>query len=905
MDLRLDPPRVSGVAPVTTAAAGGPPPGRALGWLAPVSLIAAVGVLCVAHADALARGGSSSAELFFWVGLGLICLPPAARLASAGAGTGERVGTVMVFALAMYLTKVTYSPSQLAFSDEFVHLRSTIDDLSSGHLFTFNPLLPESARYPGLGGLTSGLVRLSGLPVATAGIVVIGSARLVLALSLYLLTERISRSARVAGMACFIYAANPNFLYWSAQFSYESLALPLVFFTLYLLSRRAEEEGRSLSLSLLAAAAILAVVVTHHLSSYFLAGVLSIWTIVAIWRRRRGASVAFNPAPFAGLALLAIGIWLATVAPITSQYLGSIASNTGHGLFDVLTGASPTRSLFKAGATAPPTWERALSIFSVLLTLGAMAWGALVIWRARRLRPLMLAPLALALLYPLLLPLRFIGSAAETANRSTEFVFAGVGVVVAVALLQARLRPRLQVAPGARAGLAAALATVIVLGGVAVSWQYSERLPESRAAAAVPYELGAQAVAADHWADRTLGPGRRFASDFLDHLGLATYGRQRPLWAPTDGVSAWEIMAPMNVDALVRGAIRDGRVEYVLVDEALTRGVPASGFYFDKGEPLSGMYAQPLSAAGLLKFDHAYGVSRIYDNGRQQNLRRRGTRMSAPAAAAPAPPAGWRGRATLTAVAALALLCGLATAIAPDGPPRIIAGILLVLLLPGYALTAAAIPGRPPSWAELIVCTLGCSLVCSILCALVLDVLPGKMGRTEWALALALIVLAAVAAALVRDRGGAPTAIPVAPRTRVRRTPAARTLLQGAIGFLALATALAAVLLARHAADRAEPFTELGAVPLSSRPGSPILVQLESHERGPRSFVLTVTGDGRPRLREGLRLAPGDERRLLLKAPPRSSRRVVVSLTRPGAAVPFLHAVVFPAGGPPPPRRAT
>jgi hypothetical protein len=592
-----------------------------LGLTAPIAVLMAGGTLLVALADAAAREGRSSKESIFWAGITLIVVPVAVRLCAPGPSRRERIWLVVLFGVGLYLAKVTYSPTRLTFSDEFVHLRSVRDDLLNGHLFSFNPLLPEAARYPGLGDLASALVRLTGLPVATAGLIVVGAARIVLMLAIFLVVERLSGSARLAGLACLLYGANPNFLYWSAQFSYESVALPLVAFTLYLVMKRsAGGESRvreSWRLGALMALCILAVVVTHHLSSYFLAGVLAVWSAVILFRRHRlGRPSEYNPILLALLALAAIGAWLLAVAPITGQYLGSIASSTGEGLFNVLTGASTTRALFTSGAEVAPLWERLLSVLSVLLTLLALAYGAYLIWRRRRPKGLMLAPLILGLAYPLLLPLRFIGSAAETANRSTEFLFLGLGAVLATAAVELRARPRSR--GGLVSGLVGALAALVVLGGVAVSWQYSERLPQSITKPGAPYELGIKAVEADRWAAANLGTGRRFASDFLDHLGLATYGLERPLWAPDDGISAWQILAPPSTNASVRRAIRLGRVEYVMVERKLSQGIPTSGFYFDKGEPEAGKYKQPISAVVLAKFDQTGGASRVYDNGEQQ-----------------------------------------------------------------------------------------------------------------------------------------------------------------------------------------------------------------------------------------------------------------------------------------------
>ncbi len=431
-------------------------------------------------------------------------------------------------------------------------------------------------------------------------------------LAIVFLVERFSGSARIAGLAAFMYAANPNFLYWSAQFSYESLALPLVLFALFLTVQRAD-HGPSPRLTGLVLLAILAVVVSHHLSSYFLAGILVVWSLIAFWRARRDAESAFNPYGLALFTCAAIALWLGTVASITGQYLGGIASSTGSGLYNVITGASPTRKLFTSGAEVAPSWERGLGILAVLITLVGLGYGGRFVWKQRARHPLMLCALALAALYPLLLPLRFVGSAAETANRSTEFLSLGLGAVLAACGVSLMSRPL----GGWRVPTLAValLAGVVVAGGVAVSWQYSERLPEDPAKQGVPHEVTLNTLSAYQWTATRLGAGRRFATDFLDELGLAGDVLQRPLYGPVDDVRNWQVMAPSAVDKSVRAAIAAGHVEFVLVNRRLGNGIPTSGFYFDKGEPGAEDYKRPLSARVLRKFDKVRGASRIYDNG--------------------------------------------------------------------------------------------------------------------------------------------------------------------------------------------------------------------------------------------------------------------------------------------------
>jgi hypothetical protein len=580
--------------------------------LGPLALAASAGVVLAAIAAVGSRQGHDWARTAFWAAVVLIAAPIAVRACGSRASRAERIGLVAVFTVALYLVKVVYDPTTFSFSDEYIHWRSTLDLLTTGHAFTYNPLLPVAGQYPGLPALTAMLMQITGVPVPTAGLVVIGIARFVLMLSLFLMFESLSDSSRAASIACLVYATNPNFLYWDAQFSYESLALGLAFLALFLVHRRSIASGGR-AVSLLAAAAIVAVVITHHLSSYALAAALMLWSAfaLALRRHRRDAGI-YAPVGLALTAIVAAILWAALKAPLTWSYVTGIFSQAGHGVIEVLTGTGGTRKLFATSAgTLSPLWERVLSYGAAAVLLVALAWAIRPAFLRYRTVPLGAVLLLLAVLYPVVLPLRLVSAAQETSNRSSEYVFAGLGLVIStgVVLMLARRA-------GRRATLLTATLTALVfLGGVAVSWQYSEQLPVRASYRGVPDTVGFEASSAADWTRAALGTGNRFASDEIDTLALASYGRQRTLWLDTDGASAWQIFLPASVTGQVVSAIRRSRVRYVLVQRRLSRGIPSGGVYYDKNEPGSANRRSPLPLLTVRKFDFASGVNRVFDNG--------------------------------------------------------------------------------------------------------------------------------------------------------------------------------------------------------------------------------------------------------------------------------------------------
>ncbi|HEY1833049.1 MAG TPA: hypothetical protein VGG08_01325 [Solirubrobacteraceae bacterium] len=248
-------------------------------------------------------------------------------------------------------------------------------------------------------------------------------------------------------------------------------------------------------------------------------------------------------------------------------------------------------------------------------------------------------------------------------------------------------------------------------------------------------------------------------------------------------------------------------------------------------------------------------------------------------------------RPDLVIVMGLAVLAGVLAATVA-GPVRIGAGIVLELLLTGYALAtlvlgagARARDGR----AELLLCTLGGSLVVAALGGLVLDALPGHMDRLAWTLLLVCVTLAAVAATFVRDdsSGLAPAV------SRRRLTP--RGAVNAVCAVLALCLAVAAIVIARDAADRTPGFSQLSTVPASKAHDPRLIVGLTSHEAHDASYLLVISEDGRPVFRYRLRLEPGAHWEMHTAPVAASTRKVMVRVYRGGQ--PDLYTSFYPPAG--------
>src|SRR6478752_208263 len=210
-----------------------------------VALLAAIGLFLCSLANALSRATLAPSPLIYWVGLLVIALPIFFRLSSDKASYRERLGLVLLLGLALYCVKVVHDGIYFTLSDEYVHAFNVHQIEKYDHLYHFNPAISTSPYYPGLEGATSALTMLTGTSIYVSGTILTGAARLVFMAALFFLFDRLSGSARGAGLGVAVYTGTTNFLFWGAQFSYESLSLPLVVVVLMAFAEREEAPPRA------------------------------------------------------------------------------------------------------------------------------------------------------------------------------------------------------------------------------------------------------------------------------------------------------------------------------------------------------------------------------------------------------------------------------------------------------------------------------------------------------------------------------------------------------------------------------------------------------------------------------------------------------------------------------------
>lgn len=574
-----------------------------------IALLAAIGLFLCSLANALSRATLAPSPLIYWVGLLVIALPVFFRLSSTKPTYRERLGLILLLGLALYCVKVVHDGVFFTFSDEYVHAFNAENIERYNHLYHFNPSIPTTPYYPGLEGATSSLMMLTGMSSFGAGIVLVGAARLTFMAALFFLFARLSGSARGAGLGVAIYTGTSNFLFWGAQFSYESLSLPLLVVVLMAFVEResAPLPARS-AWAVPIVLGIFAIAITHHLTSYALA---FIFVALAVLYRVMKIEKP-NPWPF---ALLAVGTalgWLLIAARSTTGYLFPVLEEAIKAILKTASGESAPRTLFGQASTvaetvaSTPLAARAVALLAVAVLGVITLIGLRQVWRRERDKPLVLLFCAGAVAFFAALTLRFAPAAWETGNRAAGFLFIGLAFVAiygAAELLRAGpnlLRRRLI--------LTGALGIVLV-GGAISGWPWDIQLARPVQATAQGKEIDSEALGLALFARQRLD-GSRFAAPEADARVLLTPGEQVAYGG--QGPDIEDIVDEPGLAEWQLPLLASHHIPYLVADRKLNSEDTLRGQYFQ----VPGQYGTDLRPKGVVHKFSQIPVGRVWHSGR-------------------------------------------------------------------------------------------------------------------------------------------------------------------------------------------------------------------------------------------------------------------------------------------------
>jgi hypothetical protein len=309
--------------------------------------------------------------------------------------------------------------------------------------------------------------------------------------------------------------------------------------------------------------------------------------------------------------------WILTVATVTIGYLGPAITSTLGSIFRLIRGESGAREFFVSpGGDVAPLWERLIGSASAGLIILLLPIGLFVVWRRYRRSPAVVALALVACAYPLTLVARLTSVGAEVAGRTPEFVFLGIGLVIALALVRISFRGRRGVL---QAGAVTALIGVLVVGGVIVGIPRWARLPGPYLVSADARSIEVEGISSAEWARDYLGPGNIVVADRVNRLLMADYGQQQIVSTYETRLPVRRLYLSTTIGTPQREIVREAGIRYLVVDRRLSTAPPVVGNYFDRGESrLTGGADRTLNPAVLAKWDQAPDVSRLFDSGNIQ-----------------------------------------------------------------------------------------------------------------------------------------------------------------------------------------------------------------------------------------------------------------------------------------------
>ena len=536
-----------------------------------------------------------SYDPIFWAGMLLAYLAVAWRAVSGR----YSVFWLGLFGLFTVLPSFWMSPNGPSGFDETAQFALLRNVISSGRLFQHTPLLPIGTFYPGLQSAAAAIHWLTGLSPWDSALTLIAVVHCLLPVQVYYIGRALPVPHRWAAAAGLIYAANPSFVYFDTQFSYESVAilLMLTIVRLYVEALAAEQSAgpvwrQSLSASLLIAVISFGVVVTHHLTSLIgiallLAGAFFLKPISGLADRNGGWRRLFVRWMPALTLTTCLGLWVVFVAPTTVAYFSPHVSGTASQLFALATHSKAskgaTRTIFSNSGA--PGYEEAAAIAAPIMIAVAFLFAGIRWLRKPALRSNFLWSLVITAGYLVSLPLTLTSDGAQSAHRVWAFMFVGVAFLPAALVALFELDKRRPWLKRMAAAVGAVVLAVVFVGNVAVDAPPGARFPG-------PYQFGSDTLSITpetlrfaQWVQAHLGPGARIVTDRFTAIALTAHADAvTPLPAPGLPISnIWYGSRP-PAPALMSAMEHSGD-DYLAIDVRDAQYTATNPALFYLGEP--------------------------------------------------------------------------------------------------------------------------------------------------------------------------------------------------------------------------------------------------------------------------------------------------------------------------------
>jgi hypothetical protein len=582
-------------------------------------LAVGLGVLGVGLAVWESYKSFSLAQVLYWPAIIIPTAVFGAVLLSRNISRALRHTTIALVGLYSAAIWHMSTPLVLGGFDEHLHERTLSDLMLGGGLFAPNPLLNVSPNYPGMELLTGLLIRLTGMPTMLGITLVVLLSRYLLVQIIYLGALTINRSVRFASLVVLLYSTSPQFLFFNSQYAYQTLALPLGLGGL-LLIRYAQlaPPSRRRWFTGLGILTLMATVVTHHITSWFVFVFLVVWMLGTPKASRRPLVQATI-----GMAVF-LAVWTAAVASKMESYLGPVFAQVLQQAESILGGKSQQRSLGASSAGfVLPEWQKAvLILYAITYTACAVWCGFTLIRRSVRGRRLLAVLGVITIIYPATLAAHFVPSAASIGDRASTFLFLPLAVSVSLLVMRdprlasrgpSRRQRYLNLSRPRTYVLFAVFISIAYMGGILLGggpdWNL---LPGSYMVIADSRSQDPETIAAVRWTNAHLAPGSRVIADRDTADLLAGEARMWPLLDPTPQYDYASIYFSPTWNSYNTKVVQQLHISYIYVDTRLSEGLPQEGYYIFVGETPN---PTRLTLKELTKFSKVPGLKAVYQHG--------------------------------------------------------------------------------------------------------------------------------------------------------------------------------------------------------------------------------------------------------------------------------------------------
>ena len=247
-----------------------------------------------------------------------------------------------------------------------------------------------------------------------------------------------------------------------------------------------------------------------------------------------------------------------------------------------------------------------------LVTLG-IPFSFLCIWRQYRYKVLPFTLGLLSLLYPFTQALRLTGESANIPDRSSPYIFIAVSFVLAILITQ--MWPTRKLKQMQTIWITIMVSLVFLGGNMLGAGPPWILLPSGYLVGDDGRSISLEGIQSATWALSHLGPNNRISADSTNSLLMGTYGDQRIVTPPVDGVDVAPVFYATQFASWEVSILQSAQVHYLIVDLRLSTALPVKGYYFTGEEEPDINLIAPINRQALTKFDTVPRINRIFDSG--------------------------------------------------------------------------------------------------------------------------------------------------------------------------------------------------------------------------------------------------------------------------------------------------